>query len=123
MSLNAPRLYIVSYLDEDVDVDLVPALHQQDYEAYTVRDVGRRGLSDEEQLRFATERGWTIVTHNVNDFKRLHSKWMQQGKAHAGIIVSKRLEIGRMLRTLLNLLNQVSAEEAKNQLFYLSNFE
>jgi len=123
MSLNAPRLYIVSYLDEDVDVDLVPALRQQDYEAYTVRDVGRRGLSDEAQLRFATERGWTVVTHNVNDFKRLHSTWIQQGKTHAGIIVSKRLEIGRMLRALLNLLNQVSAEEAKNQLFYLSNFE
>lgn len=122
MSLNAPRLYIVSYLDEDVDVDLVPALRQQDYEAYTVRDVGRRGLSDEAQLRFATERGWTVVTHNVNDFKRLHSTWIQ-GKTHAGIIVSKRLEIGRMLRALLNLLDQVSAEEAKNQLFYLSNFE
>lgn len=53
MNQDAPRLFVVSYLDEDVDVDLVPAL----------------------------------------------------------------------LCALLNFLDQVSADEAKNQLFYLLNFE
>lgn len=123
MSANAPRLFIVSFLDEDVDVDLVPALRKKGYEAYSVRDVGRRGLSDEEQLKFATERGWTLVSHNVPHFEGIHKEWLNADKKHAGIIVSKRVEIGRMLRALLNLLDQVSADEAKNQLFYLLNFE
>lgn len=123
MMRDVPRLFIVSYLDEDVDVDLVPALRKNGYEAYSVHDVGRRGLSDEEQLEFATERGWTVVTHNVGHFKELHIEWLKRRKNHAGIIVSKQVEIGRMLRELLNLLDQVSADEAKNQLFYLLNFE
>ncbi len=123
MNRDVPVLFIVSYLDEDVAVDLVPALRQHGFEAYSVRDVGRRAMSDEDQLRFATERGWTLVTHNVEDFKRLHGKWTNAGQDHAGIVVSKRIEIGRMLRAMLNLLNRVSAEEAKNQLFYLLNFE
>lgn len=123
MNPDAPRLFIVSYLDEDVDVDLVPALRQEGFEAYSVRDVGRRTLPDIEQLRFAAERGWTLVTHDVEHFKLLHIEWLEQGRDHSGIVVSKRVEIGRMLRALLNLLNRVSAEEARNQLFYLLNFE
>ena len=123
MTSNAPRLFIICFLDEDVDVDLVPALREGGFEAYSVRDVGRRSMSDKDQLTFATERGWTLVTHNVQDFKKLHGQWLSQGREHAGIIVSRRVEIGRMLRALLNLLDQVSIDEAKNQLFYLLNFE
>lgn len=123
MSQDAPRLFIVSFLDEDIDVDLVPALRKRGYEAYSVRDVGRRGLTDKEQLQFATERGWVLVTHNIPHFEDLHRVWLRNKRNHAGIIVSKRAEIGRLLRALLNLLDQVSSDEAKNQLFYLMNFE
>jgi predicted nuclease of predicted toxin-antitoxin system len=118
-----PRLFVVLYLDEDVDVDLVPPLRREEYEVYCVRDVGTRQRDDPEQLTFAAERGWTILTHNVKDFRRWHSQWMAEGKEHAGIIVSKRMEIGRMLRALLNLLDRVSADEMRNQLLYLQNFE
>ena len=123
MSEDAPRLFIVSYLDEDVDVDLVTAVRNKGYEAYSVRDVGRRTLSDSEQLKFAADRNWMLVTHNVKDFERLHREWIKGGNNHAGIAVSKRVEIGRMFHALVNLLDQISADEAKNQLIYLMNFE
>lgn len=123
MSTDAPRLFIVYYLDEDVDVDLVFALRNKGYDAYSVRDVGRRSLGDEDQLQFATDRNWMVVTHNIKDFEQLHTAWMDKGKEHAGIAVAKRVEIGRMLHALVNLLDQYSADEAKNQLFYLLNFE
>lgn len=123
MEKVAPRLYIVSYLDEDVDTDLVAPSRHRGYEAYSVRDVGRRGKTDIEQLAFATERGWALVTHNVRHFKQLHDEWQSGGKEHVGIIVSKRMEIGRMLRALSNLLDRVSADEVRNQLLYLQNFE
>ena len=63
------------------------------------------------------------MTHNVSHFTQLHEQWLREGKEHAGIIVSKRVEIGRLLRALLNLMDQISAGEAKNRLFYLLNFE
>lgn len=50
MDRDAPRLFIVSYFDEDVDVNLVPALRKKGFEAYSVRDVGRRMLPDQDQL-------------------------------------------------------------------------
>ena len=101
MNPNAPRLFIVSYLDEDVDVDLVPALRKEGFEVYSVRDVGRRMLLDDDQSQFATERGWTLVTHDVEHFKLLHIEWLKQSRDHAGIVVSKRVEIGRMLGALV----------------------
>ena len=99
MERIAPRLFIVPYLDEDVDTDLVTPLRKHGYEAYSVRDAGMRERSDQEQLIFASERSWTLVTHNVKDFKALHAKWQAEGREHSGIIVSKRMEIGRMLQT------------------------
>jgi len=117
------RLFAILYLDEDVDTDLVAPLRQRGYEVYCVRDVGTRQRDDPEQIVFAAERGWAIVTHNVEHFQNWHNQWMAEGKEHAGIIVSKRMEIGRMLRALPNLLDRVSAGEILNQLLYLQNFE
>ena len=123
MSQTEPRLFAVLFLDEDVDTDLVAPLHAKGYEAHCVRDMGLLHLSDPEQLAFASERGWTVVTHNTAHFKYWHGQWLQENKAHAGIIVSKRMEIGRMLRALFNLLDRISADEMCNQLLYLQNFE
>lgn len=123
MTNPEPRLFAVLFLDEDVDTDLVAPLRAKGYEAYCVRDLGLLHHSDPEQLAFAAERGWTIVSHNVRDFKYWHSQWMAEGKTHSGIIVSKRMEIGRMLRALLNLLDRISADEIRNHLLYLQNFE
>ena len=119
----APRLFLVLYLDEDVDPDLIAPLQQRGYEAHSAHDIGMRRRGDPEQLNFAAERGWTLLTHNVKHFRQWHERWMAEGKEHAGIIVSRRMEIGRMLRALLNLLDQVSADEVRNQLLYLQNFD
>ncbi|HID29392.1 MAG TPA: hypothetical protein EYP19_05245 [Desulfobacterales bacterium] len=80
------------------------------------------GKSDEEQLAFAATKGWTILTHDVRHFRELHRRYMEKGLEHTGIIVSKRMETGFTLHCLLNLLNQVSAKEARNSLLFLQNF-
>lgn len=123
MTAAAPGLFVILFLDEDVDTDLVAPVRAKGYEAYCVRDLGLLHKDDSELLIFAAERGWTIVTHNVRHFRHWHDQWMKEGRTHAGIIVSKRMEIGRMLRALLNLLDRVSADEIYNQLLYLQNFE
>lgn len=84
MSQTEPGLFAILFLDEDVDTDLVAPLRAKGYEAYCVRDLGLLHHSDPEQLAFAAERGWTIVTHNVEHFKYWHVRWMQESKTHAG---------------------------------------
>jgi predicted nuclease of predicted toxin-antitoxin system len=46
------RLFIALLLDENVDEKLGPALRHYGYDALTVREAGRRGRSDEEQLDY-----------------------------------------------------------------------
>lgn len=44
------------------------------------------GHSDDEQLVYAVSVGRTLYTFNVSDFMTLHSAYMAEGRAHAGII-------------------------------------
>jgi hypothetical protein len=80
------------YLDEDVDVELAELLRADGYDVLTTVEAGRaaRGLSDESQLEFATQRGRAIFTHNVRDFLPIAGEWAAQQRAHAGIIVTGR---------------------------------
>lgn len=124
-----PTLYLVPYFDEDFDLNVMDALREQGYEVYSARDEGfttaKLGskVSDVEQLAYAVSHAWTVVTFNRGDFANLHSEYLSKGWEHNGIVVSLQVETGRAVRALLNLLDQVSADEAKNQLFYLLNFE
>ena len=47
----------------------------------------------------------------------------QEHKEHAGIIASDQLPIGETIRRLLKLLNQVTADEIRNQLYWLQSFQ
>ncbi len=130
-SALAPKLtlYFVPYFDEDVSTAVMEALRERGFEAHCARDEGMtlaalgRRVRDEEQLAYAVKRGWTIVTFNRGDFARLNDQYMENRLEHAGIIVSKRMTVGQMFRALLNLLDRMSADEIRNQLVYLPNFE
>ena len=58
-------------IDEDVWIGLVEALRQAGYYAVSVCELGRKGLSDEEQLVYAVSKGRAIITHNLQDFAPL----------------------------------------------------
>ena len=60
-------------------------------------------------------------TLNVDDFCRLHSEHLSDGKEHAGIIVipRQRYSIGEKIRHLMDLINSVTAEEMRNRLEFL----
>lgn len=109
-------------LDEDVQLGLAKALRDRNIDVLSVHDIGRKGLTDEEQIEFAAANGRTIFTYNVRDFIRLHRQFINQGHGHQGIIVSKQLPIGETLRGLLNLMDALSAEDMANRLEFLSNW-
>jgi hypothetical protein len=56
------------------------------------------------------------------DDEELYRKWHQEGKRHAGIILSPQIRVGELLKRLLRLLNLVSRDEMRDNLQYLSNY-
>jgi hypothetical protein len=113
------KLPIRLYLDEDVHESLLPALRQRGYDARNVREAERRGLTDAEQLAYAAEEGRMLFSFNAPDYIALHVDYLQAGRSHAGILVSRQRPIGETLRRLLAFLDRFTAAEVRNQLFWL----
>ncbi|HEY1717923.1 MAG TPA: DUF5615 family PIN-like protein [Verrucomicrobiae bacterium] len=107
------------FLDEDVHAALAAALRKRGHDAVLALEEKRLGLSDESQLNFATQENRCLVTFNVGDFVRLHNRWIDAGREHAGIIVSKQLPVGEMLRRLLALLQKENADSMRGQMRFL----
>lgn len=107
------------FFDEDVHAALAVALRKRGLDAVHALEIKRLGLPDEAQLDFAAEENRCLVTFNVGDFVRLHNRWMDTGRDHAGIIVSKQLPVGEALRRLLALLQQESADSMRGQVRFL----
>ena len=110
------------YTDEDVAGAIAKALRRRGVEASTTAEHGNFELTDEEQLKFATSIGATILTHNVQDFPRIHYEFMEKGLSHKGIIVAEQVSIGEIVKRLLRLAAKLTAEDMEDRLEYLSNW-
>ena len=104
-------------IDEDVWTSLAEALRQAGYDVVSVNEVGRKGLSDEEQLAFAE--GRAFLTHNIQDFAPLAEIYFQHNRSHAGIVVARQFEKGELLRRTLTLLETLTPETAANTLRFI----
>jgi hypothetical protein len=110
------------YVDEDAaEHAVVEGLRRRGVDVLTVLETEMTSATDEEQLAFATSQGRSIYTLNVDDFCRLHSTLLSEGKEHAGVIVipRQRYSIGEKIRRLLECINSVTAEQMRNRLEYL----
>ena len=113
-------LYIKLYFDEDVSVDIVNNLRTRGFDVACARDVGMLHRDDDAQLAFAVSQGRALVTHNRHDFEKRHAQYLEAGRTHCGIIIAKRRSRpAHIVSRLLDLLNQVTAEEMANQLRYI----
>ena len=113
------------YLDEDsMSKALAHNLRLRGIDVTTVAEEGRQGLSDLEQLEFATSEGRVICTGNVGDFLQLHTEFLSSGKPHAGIIIIPRqgYSVGEQIRRLLRLIKSKSAESMRNNIEFLGNW-
>jgi hypothetical protein len=87
------------YTDEDVHGSVAPALVRRGIQATSTPAHGNLELSDKEQLRFATRLGAVLLTHNIQDFPRIHYEMVNAGDSHCGIIVAKqRLSVGEIVQ-------------------------
>jgi predicted nuclease of predicted toxin-antitoxin system len=103
------------YLDESVNVAVAAGLKRRGVYVITARDSGVLGLTDIEQLTYATKNGFVIVTHD-DDFLSIASR-----KNHAGIVYvhQQKYSIGDLIRHLKLLWDIVNAEEMKNHIEFL----
>lgn len=112
-------LYIHLYFDEDVSLGIADNLHTRGFDVLSFRDASMSGKSDDEQMLYAVSQRRAIITHNRLDFEAQHSKYIQDGLKHYGVIVAKRHKDEEVVTKILALLDAVSAEEMENQLRYI----
>jgi hypothetical protein len=116
-------LLIRLYLDEDVHKRVAVALRLRHFDVISAHETDRLGTGDNVQLQFATDNNRALLTFNTKHYLDLHESWLQASKERAGIIVSDQLPIGETIRRLLNLPNRVTADEIRNQLYWLQSFK
>src|SRR2546427_12525519 len=113
------RLFIEFYLDEDVSVLVADLLRARGFVVSTTLEAGNLGCEDGEQLEYAARQRKTLLTHNRADFERLARQYFSLGQTHCGIIIAVRRFPHEIVQRLLVILNQLTADEMENQLYYI----
>ena len=119
MTNSGSHLFARLYFDEDVHKGVSNSLRTRGFDAVSAHEVGQIGISDQQQLEYAISQGRLLVTFNVSDYVKLGKEYMALGKRHYGIIVSRQLPIGEMVKKLLRLLNEFTADELDNNIWWL----
>jgi hypothetical protein len=112
---------LILSLDHDVHLYFVAALRHHGYEAHSAQEHGNQEASDEDQLLFATNRGWTLLSYNIDDFSTLHRLWIAQGKGHVGILLASQFNPALTLRRLFNVLFLADPQELQNCCLFLGS--
>ncbi|HXC26158.1 MAG TPA: DUF5615 family PIN-like protein [Gemmatimonadaceae bacterium] len=74
-------------LDEDISPAVGQVARNLGLDAISVYDVGRDGLDDGTQLRYAADQGRVFVTRNRDDFLALTSEFARLGARHPGVLI------------------------------------
>lgn len=110
------------FTDEDVYAAIGVALRRSGIDVRSTPEACRRGQTDESQLEWALAEGRVLFSFNVAHFAELHSRWLRQGRHHAGIIVSSQRLIGDTIRRLLHLSGTLDAESMHDRLEFLGDW-
>lgn len=84
-------------------------------DAFSAKDIGKLGLSDEQQIRVAAKNRAAIFTHDV-DFLRMASE-----RHHLGIIYvhQQKLSVGECIKRLKAIAETKSPEEMHGRIIFL----
>jgi hypothetical protein len=111
------------YFDEDsMRHELVTALRSRGVDVTTALEDNMINRDDDEHLDHATRQGRVLFSFNRRDFFRLHTRYLTQGKSHAGIILANQQQysIGELMRRILRLSAAKSPTEMKNRIEFLN---
>lgn len=108
------------YLDEDVRPLLAYILRERGYDTTSAHEENLLGIMDEEQLNFAIHKKRILLTHNIKDFVKLHTKYFDK---HFGIILSDQIEFKTLLQRTCRFLSKATVQDTKGKLIWLSSFK
>jgi Domain of unknown function (DUF5615) len=113
------ELFIKIYLDEDVDVLIGEIIRSKGFHSVSTSEAERKGESDSSQMEYAVSLEYAVVTHNRVDYELLAQKYFADEKEHFGIIISVQRPPQEIVEKLLNILDDLTADEMKNQIIYI----
>ena len=113
------ELFVSLYLDEDVSVLVATLVQARGFSALTTLAASQIGQIDAAQLAFATRQRRALLTHNRADFEQLAAAYFAEHRPHHGIIIAVRRSPYEIAGRLLRLMNDVSADEMVNQVWYI----
>lgn len=112
-------LFIEFYLDEDVSTLVADLLRGRGFAAISTVEAGQLGNTDVAQLNYAVANSKVLLTHNRADFETLTRDYYESGRTHCGIIIAVRRTPHEIVRRLLPVLNNTTADEMENVLRYI----
>lgn len=77
-------------LDEDLPPRAAEVARGLGLDVNSVHELGRRGLTDREQLRLSSAEGRIFLTRNHRDFIGLTVEFYRVGEAYAGVLLVRR---------------------------------
>lgn len=77
-------------LDEDLPPKIAEVARGLGLKTESVHTLGRTGLSDPEQLRYAAQEGYIFVTRNRDDFIRFTAEFFRKDEPHGGVLIVPR---------------------------------
>lgn len=108
-----------------MDQRLARALRARGLDVQTALDADMIERPDEDHLAHAAEHDRVLYSFNVGDFYRLHTRFLEQGRGHAGVVLAQqqRYAVGEQMRRLLALAAGRTEEEMRNRVEFLSAWD
>jgi len=104
-------------LDEDLSGRVAEGLRRKGVDAVSVHELNQTGMTDEQQLAFATAQARVLVTYNRVDFQILDAQWRMTDLTHTGILWGNersipRRAVGEFVRALEVVAREHASLEA-----------
>ena len=77
-------------LDEDVPPRAAEVARRLGLDVLSVHELGRQGISDRDQLRFASGEERIFLTRNHRDFIELTVEFYRAGEPYSGVLLVRR---------------------------------
>lgn len=108
------------YIDENVDVRIVEGLRRRGVDAFSAREKGTLGISDEQHFKKAKDLKAVIFTHDPH-FIEIAERLVESGKGHYGLIFSEmhRFGLGECIRRLPLYAEIILSQEMINRIEFL----
>ncbi len=106
---------LVFYTNESVNVAIAEGLKRRGVKIVSARDVGNLGLSDKEQLEYAAEKNFVIVTHD-DDFLSMAKQHNHKGLVY---VHQQKYSVGNLIRKLKLLWDIAEQKEMANHVEFL----